>query len=153
MADNFNWNFFQIPHTGVDSTTLGESVQTRDIDMKMSNFGALNTGKRMATDYSRTTLDFQSKDELLNPVGFFQDADMEDNPLLEGSSLKYTRDDQFIRMGMTTSLGVGITAPEMDVMDTNAISAVGMASPRIYPTEGWSSFGKKYDFPVAYMGR
>ena len=153
MADVFNWNFYQIPQTGVDSSTLGESVQTRDIDMRLSNFGALNVGDRMSADYTRTNLHFVFKDELMNPMGWDQDANMEDNPLLEGSSLKYTRDDQFIRMGMTTTIGTSITAPNMDVMATKEASAVGMAAPRIYPTEGWHSFGKKYDFPVSYMGR
>lgn len=153
MADNFNWDFFQIPHTGVDSSTLGEAVQTRDLDMKMSNWGALSTADRMSGDYTRTVLDFKSKDELMNPNGWEQDADMNDNPLLDGSSLKYFRDDQFIRMGMNTSLGISITTPNFDVMDKNMIDASGMEKPRWYPTEGWHSFGQKYDMPESYMGR
>jgi len=152
MADVFNWNKFQIPHTGVDSSTLGESVQTRDLHMRMSNFGALNVGARMDDDYSRTTLYFQSKDELMNPSGWDQDADMNDNPLLEGSSLKYTRDDQFIRMTMDSSTGTFIDQPKADVMDQNVIDAAGMEKPRNYPTEGWHSFGKKYDKPIPYVG-
>ena len=152
MADVFNWNKFQIPSTGVDSSTFGESVQTRDLHMRMSNFGAMNVGARMSIDYSRTTLDFQSKDELMNARPDFQDAEMNDNPLLEGSSLKYTRDDQFLRMTMDSSLGAYISQPDMDVMDQNEIDASGMEKPRNYPTEGWHSFGKKYDFPIPYVG-
>lgn len=153
MADVFNWSFFQIPQAGVTGSTMGIGAQTRDLNMKMSNFGAMNVSTRMSDDYTRTVLDFQTKDELLNPTVPFQDADMNDNPLLEGSSLKYTRDDQFIRMTMTTSLGTSIGNPVADVMDTDAISAVGMESPRNYPTEGWRSFGGKHDFPVPYDGK
>ena len=152
MADIFNWNFYQIPQTGVDSSTLGESVQTRDLDMKMSNWGALNVASRMTNDYTRTVLDFQSKDELMNPNGWDQDAEVNDNPLLEGSTLKYVRDDQFVRMSMSTSIGASITAPNFDVMDQNMIDAAGMEKPRKYPTEGWHSFGKKYDMPEPYQG-
>lgn len=152
MTDIFNWNNYQIPHTGVDSSTQGEATQTRDLDAKISNWGALNVGKRMADDYSRTTLDFKSKDELTNIKPGLQDAEYNDNPLLEGSSLKYVRDDQFIRMGMNSSIGTSVAAPSFDVMDTNLIDASGMAKPRWYPTEGWHSFGQKYDMPVAYQG-
>lgn len=152
MTDIFNFDKFQIPHTGVDSSTQGEAVQTRDLDMKMSNFGALNMSDRSDSDYTRTTLDFKSKDELTNNTPIFQDAEMNDNPLLAGSSLKYTRDDQFTRMGMSNSVYTQISQPKADVMDTKVIDASGMEKPRNYPTEGWHSFGKKYDESTPYIG-
>ena len=45
----------------------------------------------------------------------------------------------------------------MDVMDSKAVAAAGMAgsgyeSIKNYPTEGWKSFGGKYDKPIAYKG-
>ncbi len=152
MADVFNFDNFQIAHTGVDSATQGEAVHTRDLDKKMSNFGALNTGGRMGSDYTRTVLGFKDKDELANATPDEQDAEKNENPLLEGSSLKYTRDDQFIRMIMDSSIGTDIAQPKMDVSDGDVVNADGMTKPRNYPTEGWHSFGKKYDFPVAYQG-
>jgi len=155
MAETFNFDFFQVAHTGVDSVTKGVAAQTRDLDMKMSNFGAMNIGARMSSDYTRTSLDFKSKDEMENPTlpSFWLDAEHNDNPLVLGSTVKYTRDDQFVRMGMSKSDGVGIDQPGFDVMDkkettpgrTNAVI-------KNWPTEGYRSFGGKYDFQTPYTG-
>jgi hypothetical protein len=149
----FNFDFFQIPHTGVDSATKGNAVMTRDLDMKMSNFGAMNTGARMASDYTRTTLDFVSKLENPTIPPFMQDAESIDNPLVWGSTVKYTRDDQFIRMGMSTSAGTGIDQPATDVMDQKERTPGGdYANIKNWPSEGWRSFGGKYDFQTPYAG-
>ena len=155
MAETFNFNFFQVAHSGVDSATKGVAVQTRDLDMKMSSFGAMNTGARMSSDYTRTSLDFKSKDELENPTlpSFWLDADSIDNPLVLGSTVKYTRDDQFVRMGMSKSDGVGVDQPGFDVMDKKETTPGGTnAMIKNWPTEGYRSFGGKYDFQTAYAG-
>lgn len=155
MAEIFNFDFFQVAHTGVDSATKGVKVQTRDLDMKMSNFGAMNTGARMSSDYTRTTLDFKFKNELENPTlpSFWQDAESNDNPLVLGSTVKYTRDDQFVRMGMSKSDGVSINQPEFDVMDQKETMPGGTnATIKNWPSEGWRSFGGKYDFHTEYAG-
>lgn len=155
MAEIFNFDFFQVAHTGVDSATKGVEVQTRDLDMKMSNFGAMNTGARMPSDYTRTTLDFKFKNELENPTlpSFWQDAESNDNPLVLGSTVKYTRDDQFVRMGMSKSDGVSVNQPGFDVMDQKETMPGGTnAVIKNWPSEGWRSFGGKYDFHTEYAG-
>jgi hypothetical protein len=155
MAETFNFDSFQISHTGVDSDTKGVKVQTRDLDMKMSNFGAMNTGARMSSDYTRTTLDFKFKNELENPTlpSFWQDAESNDNPLVLGSTVKYTRDDQFVRMGMSKSNGISINQPKFDVMDQKERMPGGLyAIIKNWPSEGWRSFGGKYDFSTEYAG-
>ena len=68
------WNGWQIPHVGVgEPDREGEESRTdtfipirRALDMRMSNFGALNIGNRMAqdVDYTRTVLTYISKDDL-----------------------------------------------------------------------------------------
>lgn len=159
MAETFNFDFFQVAHSGVDSATKGVAVQTRDLDMKMSSFGAMNTGARMSSDYTRTSLDFKSKDELENPTlpSFWLDADSIDNPLVLGSTVKYTRDDQFVRMGMSRIDNDGhvthIDQPGFDVMDKKETTPGGTnAVIKNWPTEGYRSFGGKYDFQTAYAG-
>lgn len=155
MAETFNFDFFQVAHSGVDSATKGVAVQTRDLDMKMSSFGAMNTGARRSSDYTRTSLDFKSKDELGNPTlpSFWLDADSIDNPLVLGSTVKYTRDDQFVRMGMSKSDGIGVDQPGFDIMDKKETTPGGTnAVIKNWPSEGWRSFGGKYDFQTAYAG-
>ena len=156
MADVYNWDFFQIPHVGVDSATLGPAVATRDLNSRMSNFGALNRGARMSGDYTRTVLDFKSKDEL-NDWSYLsnteQEANRDVNPYVLGSTVKRIRDDQFTRTGMDNNTNAqnkgGI--PDFDVSSTDLVNS-GMAVPKKYPSEGWRSFGGKYDFAVAYQG-
>lgn len=149
-------SFYQIEHTGVNAPTSGPGVTTRDPNMKVSNFGALFFGSRMSSDYTRTTLDFAEKGIMEGADSFgmhdlVQDAEMNENPLLAGSSLKYTRDDQMFKMGMANDRGTNIDQPMFDVMDTNEVSG-SFTSGKNYPSEGWRSFGGKYDFAVAYQG-
>ncbi len=157
------WEFYQIGHTGVDSTTYGNLVQTRDLDMRMSNFGALWTGNRLSADYTRVdTMAFVDKGIMEGAAEFglhdlVQDAEMNDNPLVAGSTVKYTRDDAMFKMSMDTddtgdkASTYGVSFPTFDVMDTNLVAADGMSSGYNYPTEGWRSFGGKYDF-LPYSG-
>jgi hypothetical protein len=164
----YNFDFFQIPHTGVDSTTKGIAAQTRDADMKISNFGALNVGLRMSTDYTRTVLDYKFKDESADWNVLREDTSkgsnvagravtIDHNPLLVGSTVKYTRDDQFVRTDMYTSAGAEVKKPAYDVMDEKQSTAAGIVNDsdaiiKNWPSEGWRSFGGKYDFYTPYAG-
>ena len=184
MTETFNFDGFQIPHIGVpepDLTASGVAARTdvstpirRPLDMKLSNFGSLAIGARMgaSTDYTRVNLGFKAKGEsedvnvITADTGVGQNVrlfgvTLNHNPLIAGSSLKYTRDDQFIRMTMdrntgTTSAAVGVSPPGFDVMDTNVATAAGInssdnANIKNWPSEGWRSFGGKYDF-LPYAG-
>lgn len=165
------WNFYQIPHSGLAGIET-EQVRTdasntfrRTSDEKLSNFGALWVGNRIAvgTDYTRTVLDFETKDVLgdwhaqtrdtgvgSNVAG--RDVNVDHNPYVLGSTVKKTRDDQFLRMGMDNNVtGNGVDQPSFDVMDTNETKAAGMSRYKNYPSEGWRSFGGKYDF-LPYTG-
>jgi len=188
------WNGWQIPHTGVVEPNLitvsGVSDgQTRDrtdipirraLDMRMSNFGALAIGARMTSDYTRTVLDFETKDALSDWRMITTDdgpgrllgmrgTTVDHNPYLVGSTVKKYRDDQFFRMDMehpVTSSGLlndaslaslypagaaaDIAKPMFDVMDTDLVQS-GMEQYKNYPSEGWRSFGGKYDF-LPYTG-
>lgn len=174
MTESFNFDFFQVPHTGVEEPELADQVRTdvsttfrRPLRMKLSNFGALNVGRRMDVDYTRTELTFESKDDLADVNVITEDTGVgsnvrlfgvtvNHNPLLVGSTVKYTRDDQFIRMGMSKDTGTSsattqVDAPGFDVMDTNVATAEGILATtnfdlKNWPTEGWYSFGKKHDF-------
>jgi hypothetical protein len=48
--------------------------------------------------------------------------------------------------------GTSINAPKFDIMDTNIVAAEGMDAYTNYPTEGFSSFGKKGDKERAWIG-
>lgn len=174
MSETFNFDFFQIPHTGVSEPELYTQTRTdsdvrirRPADMKLSNFGASNVGLRMADDYNRTVLSFKSKDELSAIDVLTENAGIGSNvgvrgttvvynPLVAGSTVKYTRDDQFIRMTMSKDTGDSVTAtqinaPAFDLMDTDTVTAEGIvadsnASVKNWPSEGWRTFGGKYDF-------
>jgi hypothetical protein len=174
MADNQEqYAFFQIPHTGVVSTTKGNPVQTRDLNMRMSNFGALwqagvdtatgNPVARSSVDYTKINYGFEAKGAMEGAAQFglhdlVQDAEMNVNPLVVGSTVKYTRNDEMFKMGMATDdtgdkeASYAVRLPAFDVMDTNLVDAAGMTTAnRNWPSEGWRSFGGKYDF-LPYSG-
>ena len=166
MAEKFYFDFFQIPATGVEEPELVSQVRTdvnttikRSVDMVLSNFGALNVGLRNSSDYTKTELTFKAKDESSDwskIVPAWQEADRNQNPLVLGSTVKYTRDDQFVRMTMNKDNGASIDLPKFDVSDTKQSSADGIMATTNYtlknwPAEGWRSFGGKYDF-LPYSG-
>jgi hypothetical protein len=182
MTEKFYFDFYQIPHTGVEEPdldtvradgTYGKTVIRRPISMKMSNFGALEVSNRLSSDYTRTnTMTFKAKDELSDINVLTEDTGVgqnvrlfgvtvNHNPYLSGSTIKLTRDDQFIRMTMsrdtgTSSAATEIDLPRFDVMDdkertTAGINATANAALKNWPTEGWRSFGGKYDF-LPYAG-
>ena len=170
MADNQEqYAFFQIPHVGLNeenAPTKGNPVQTRDANMRMSNFGALWVADgvgRSSVDYTKIKYGFEAKGQMEGAAEFglqdmpYKEAERNENPLVWGSTVKYTRNDEMFKMGMssddtgTKSISYGVKFPTFDVMDTNLVDASGMASQRNYPTEGWRSFGGKYDF-LPYAG-
>lgn len=134
-----------------------------------------------SVDYTRTELTYVSKDNLSNwkvitaddgaPYGAgLRGTSVDYNPFIWGSTVKKARDDQFFRMTMehsqtsATLLGddnfsslypasasASIDKPKFDVMDTDVAAAEGMNAYKNYPTEGWRSFGGKYDF-LPYTG-
>lgn len=148
----------------------------RALDSKISLFGTNNVGARSAADYTKTELHFQSKDDLADYAVQTADTGMGDNvggrgitiihnPYVVGSTVKTMRDDQFFRMGMSgytgkldtvvsgvattsdpNSTAYSVDAPKFDVMDTNLVDASGMVAGKNWPTEGWRSYGGKYDF-------
>jgi len=185
MTETFNFDFYQIPQVGVyepDLTTSGiagdartDATTTirRTFDMKMSNFGAYEVGARLSSDYTRTnTMAFMAKGEsedvnvITEDTGVGQNVSLNKisvnhNPYIAGSTVKLTRDDQFIRMTMARNTGTSTNAtnidvPKFDVMDTNVSTAAGInlstnAAIKNWPSEGWRSFGGKYDF-LPYSG-
>ena len=153
MSGN-EYNYFQLsPIDVANMTNAGAGQQTRSVHMRMSNFGALAFGTANSSDYTIKTKEFSSKLENQRSREFEDSALANENPLVAGSTVKYSRDDQFFRSGMSTGAGAGgfISVPRKDVMDTNVVTG-SMTSGKNYPTEGWRSFGGKYDFAVAYDG-
>lgn len=152
MADNWNFDFFQIAQTGVeqpDVVTPGEegSQMYRNFGVRMSSFGDLTYGVRSSDDYTRTlTGNFKDAGELQNPEvpSFAQDAEWNDNPLVWGSTVKRIRNDEFTVMTLGSRRSQEADQPRMDVMDTKEADASGFgAAPRIYPNEGWHYFGSR----------
>lgn len=183
MTETFNFDFFQIPAVGIQEPDLTASgiartssaiAIRRPFAMKISNFGALEVGSRLSSDYTRTNnMAFKAKGESedINVVtadtGVGQNVRLNKitvnhNPYIAGSTVKFVRDDQFIRMSMdrntgTASAATSVDAPKFDVMDANATTADGIIATTNYslknwPSEGWRSFGGKYDFEKAYVG-
>lgn len=164
------YSFYQIDHRGESDPSKPEDVRTttgtvirREFDAKISMFGSHAVGARMSSDYTRTDLAFKDKDELADHN--VQTADtgiganvsarsitIEQNPYLLGSTVKRVRDDQFFRMSMSNDRGTQIDAPKFDVMDTDLVAASGLLAGKNWPSEGWRSFGGKYDFSEPYAG-
>jgi len=174
MTETFNFDFYQIPQTGVEEPDRETEVRTtagipirRALDMKLSTFGSNFVEIRNSLDYTTLTKGFKSAGELYDIGQITEDTGMgqnvrlfgvtvNHNPYLLGSTVKWTRDDQFIRMTMSKNTGSSTEAtqvdpPMFDVMDTKRATAEGILATTNYgtknwPTEGWSSFGKKGDF-------
>ena len=130
------FNFFQLDGTGVEGGgAVGVAEQGRTFDKRMSNFG----------DLASTPVNvFKAKDELSNQFPDKMDRLANENPLVWGSTVKYIRDDKFIRMAMGP-----VGTHGADVNDKNASSA---NADYYLPLEGWRSFGGKLDAERAYQG-
>jgi hypothetical protein len=146
-------NYFQFDPSQLGKDWAPGTQQDRAPDMMMSNFGALNYGPRMSQDYTRTDLGFKFKVEKENPEipSFLQEAEYDENPYVWGSTVKRTLDDQMFKMGMANNRGTIIAQPMFDVMDTNLVHGA-LTAGKNYPTEGWRSFGGKYDYAEQYRG-
>lgn len=163
------YNFYQIDHTGVNEPDREDHARTdsstlvrRSLDSKVSNFEDRKVGGKMSFDYTRKDLNFKSKEELSDRNVITEDTGMgsnvsarginvDHNPYLLGSTVKRVRDDQFFRMTMSNNRGASINEPSFDVMDTDIVDASGMVEGKNWPTEGWRSYGGKYDF-MPYQG-
>lgn len=155
MTDVYNFDGYQIPHTGIDGGMTGAvSAQGRDYAMRMSNFGDLVGGLRSADDYKRTTLGFKDKGELENPdiPSFLQEAEYTENPYVWGSTVKRVRNDEFTVMGMGSRRSNSATdQPGMDVSDTKLAVDDGTNAPKRFPGEGWATFGGRKGGPFGYV--
>lgn len=152
---------------------FGKTVIRRPFNMRIANFGALDVANRLSFDYTRTnTMSFKAKGESADINVITEDTGVgsnvrlfgvtvNHNPYLWGNSIKLKRDDQFIRMTMskdtgTSSAATQVDLPKFDVMDTKERTAEGIAATsntalKNWPSEGWRSFGGKYDF-LPYQG-
>lgn len=160
---NYNWDFFQIPHTGVKEpdlygarSSVGIQIR-RPFGARISNFGAQVVNVRMSEDYTRTQLGFKDKGELENPevtygFGLNNDPLADHNPFVWGSTVKRVRDDELTMQHMDSRNLRDPQKPAYDVMDTKVAQADSMEAVKKYPTEGWKSFGGKYDGYAAYNG-
>lgn len=164
------YSFYQIDHRGASDPSSPEDARTdtnvvirREFDSKISLFGSHNVGARMSSDYTRTNLCFKSKDELADHNVQMADTGVganvagrsitvNHNPYILGSTVKRVRDDQFTRMSMSNDRGAQINAPKFDIMDTDLVAASGLIAGKNWPSEGWRSFGGKYDFEEVYSG-
>jgi len=154
------FDFYQIPTVGVDEPDLVAARTDvsipirRAVDEKICNFGALNVGARKSSDYTKTELTWKNKDELSdwkNITTFWQEAERNENPYVLGSTIKRVRDDQFFRMTMSNNRGLQLNQPKWDVSDTNLVDAANMTAGKNWPSEGWRSYGGKYDH-TPYVG-
>jgi len=141
----------------------------RPIASRLARWNIDYAGPRNSNDYTRTSLGYKFKDEIENPeviVGKGFGTDMGEfnyNPFVWGYAVSHRRmlNDSMFMMGMAhggTNLagyndsGAEINPPRFDVMDQKEINASGMSQYKNYPTEGFSSFGKKYDKERPWAG-
>jgi hypothetical protein len=121
MAGN-EFNFFQIPN-GV-SGGMGIDNQHRPFGMRMSNYGDLAKGEKNTYGF---------KDEIANPQPKDAGKSIIDNPFVDGSTVKYVRDDKFVRMSMG----------DISIVSKDVNSRVKADADADYymPAEGWRPFG------------
>jgi len=161
MANEYD--FFQINPGSIGSDWVGgdQAKEMRPPNAVMSNYEALKYGAARGDDYTRVTFDNAHEQ---NPqgrvgVGFGTDRGWYNyNPFVWNSTILRTLDDQLTRMGMdqagtgTFAHGYSISVLHDDVSDRDEVFASGMVAGKNYPSEGWRSFGGKYDFEKAYQG-
>ena len=117
----------------------------------------------------------QTADDAMGRRDGLRGTTIDENPYIWGSTVKKARDDQFFRMYMEHSPtsetlladselaplypagdAASIDKPKFDVMDTNEVTAEGIMADgesvyKNYPSEGFRSFGGKYDY-LPYTG-
>ena len=141
----------------------------RPIASRLARWNIDYAGPRNASDYTRTSLGYEFKGTIENPavkVGVGYGTDMGEysyNPYVWGLAVAHLRmlnDTMFVMSmyhgGLNLSdyndEGASIDQPSFDVMDKKEVDASGMSANTNYPSEGWSSFGKKYDKERAWAG-
>lgn len=129
----------------------------RPVSARISNWNIDYTGPRNTGDYTRTTFGFGFKGTIENPqkavgIGFGTDmAEYNYNPFIWGYAVSHLRASNDPMFKMTEGRGT-IDLPKKDVMDKKEVDASDMSAYHNYPSEGWSSFGKKYDKARAWLG-
>lgn len=155
----YNFNFFQIPHTGVPCDGPLGDQQSRCADGKMSNFGALAYGVRDSLDYTKLTKGFKFKGELENPdIPYFLPTgnggnwgNAINNPYVWGDTRHKVRNDELNVMLLGSRKTSDIEQPGMDVMDTNLVWDTTVSGMELnFPTEGYTSFGLRTGGPFEY---
>lgn len=166
MANNNQFDNYQLdPNViGSDWTFSGDQVHlNRKPDAKLSNPGYYFVGPRMSADHTRTLLG--GPDPNINPQ-----PEVNDGWLGHGVDWAQFNYNPYQIVGVNGGLnpnfrvmndwlqitGMGdITVVTDDVMDQDEVNASGMSGSNRYmnyPSEGWSSFGKKYDKHWIWMG-
>lgn len=129
----------------------------RPIAARVSQWNVNYTGPRNSSDYTKTTFGFAFKGNIENPkkvagIGFGTDRDVYNyNPFVWGYAIAHRRvlaDPMFnIMEGRGT-----VAFPRKDVSDQKEVAASGMSAYKNYPSEGYSSFGKRHDKQRAWNG-
>lgn len=161
----YNFNNFQIPHSGVPCEGADGDQQTRCADMRMSNFGDLSYNIRRSDDYTRFTMGFKNKDELQNPtVPYFTPTgnggnwgNAVNNPYVWGSTTHRVRNEEFDIMTLGSRKSMEVSQPTFDVMDTHVVRNTTLSGlqgartiPYNFPTEGFKDFGLRVAGPFNY---
>jgi len=158
-GSTYNFDFFQVEPHKVDDAWALTGPAHRAFDVRMSNFNTKYRGVRRSDDYTRTILsrwaNYVENPQKAVGVGFGTDpGEYVYNPYVWGSTVKRVLDDQAFKMGIA-----GINVKHDDVSDMDEVTAAGIKayidaglSFLNFPSEGWSSFGGKYDKHTAYAG-
>jgi len=168
--DNFQLNPNDL---GSDWVFSGDEVHgKRSPSGKIANYNYYFVGTRMSQDRTRTVLSFASKGNSENPMkgwaghnwsltdGYgghgvdwsvfnynpYGKQDVWNSSINQNPNFRVTND--WLKI---TGMG-GIDVVTDDVMTKDEVEASGMVQYRNYPTEGWSSFGKKGDKRWKWQG-
>jgi len=175
-----HFNGDQYDNFAFDPGTVGEdwlagsrpAYDIRPMAARLSRWNVDYNGPRVSVDYTRTSLGFAFKDTMENPevvpgIGYGTDFGYYNyNPMISGVAIAHLRmlNDSMFVMGMYhgglnlsgyNDDGTSINQPRYDVMDRKETDAVATASgtaTKNYPSEGWYSFGKKYDKERVWAG-
>jgi len=146
------YDFFQIDPGSIGSDWVGgnQAREMRPPNAVISNYEAKKYGTARSDDYTRVVFDNAHEENPQKQVGVGFGTDMgwyNYNPFVLLSTIIRTLDDKMTRIGMGN-----IDVMHNDVSDQNEVDASGMVSGKNYPSEGWSSFGGKYDAEAPYQG-
>ena len=146
MANEYD--FFQFNPGSIGDGWVGDVG--RSPDSKISNYEDYKNGTARSDDYTRVTFAnaIEENPSVAPGIGYGTDwAYYVYNPYVWGSTVLKTLDDKMTRMNMGS-----LNLKNMGFSDKKAVDASGMSQYKNYPSEGWRSFGGKYDFEKAYQG-